>query len=93
MSRKRTCAISSSISFLSSAAIWVHVEMPDAPILLSLLLRVESKGGLKEIAERGLRRNSAGLQLRRKASHLAVFFIKLPSVETEIDCKLQSNCS
>src|SRR5262249_52450087 len=34
MSRKRTCAISSSISFLTSAAIWVHVEIPDATILL-----------------------------------------------------------
>src|SRR5262249_43319333 len=43
MSRKRTRAISSSISFLSSAAIWVHVEMPDAPILLSLLARVQRK--------------------------------------------------
>src|SRR5437899_10681049 len=33
MSRKRTCAISSSISFLTSAAIWIHMEMPDATIL------------------------------------------------------------
>src|SRR6266446_2570968 len=28
MSRNRTCAISSSISFLISAAIWIHMEMP-----------------------------------------------------------------
>ena len=35
MSRRNRCAISSSISFLSSSAIWVHVEMSDATILSS----------------------------------------------------------
>src|SRR5262245_49034038 len=43
MSMNRTCPISSAISFLTSAAIWVHVEMPHAPMLLSLLARVERK--------------------------------------------------
>src|SRR6266496_154039 len=43
MSRKSTCAISSSISFLTSAAIWIHMEMPDARILSNRLPRVESK--------------------------------------------------
>src|SRR5262245_28677317 len=37
MSRKRTCAISSSISFLTSAAIWIHMEMPDVIILSSCI--------------------------------------------------------
>src|SRR5262245_64105398 len=53
MSRKSTCAISSSISFLSSAAIWIHTEMPDARILSSRLLRVEHKAGPQQIAQRG----------------------------------------
>src|SRR4029450_11148004 len=43
MSRKSTCAISSSIFFLTSAAIWIHMEMPDATILSSRLPRVERK--------------------------------------------------
>jgi hypothetical protein len=43
MSRKSTCAISSSISFLTSAAIWIHMEMPDATILSIRLPRVERK--------------------------------------------------
>src|SRR5262245_60979317 len=43
MSRKSTCAISSSISSLTSAAIWIHMEMPDATILSSRLPRVERK--------------------------------------------------
>ena len=30
---------------------------------------------------------------RKTACQLAVFSGKLPSMETEIDCKLQSNCS
>src|SRR5262245_63220707 len=40
-----TCAISSSISFLTSAAIWIHTEMPDAKMLSSRLPRVERKAG------------------------------------------------
>src|SRR4030095_4204651 len=43
MSRKSTWAISSSISFLTSAGIWIHMEMPDATILSSRLPRVERK--------------------------------------------------
>src|SRR6266480_989359 len=43
MSRKSTCAISSSISFLPSAAIWIHMETPDPTILSSRLPRVERK--------------------------------------------------
>src|SRR6266576_2800415 len=47
MSRKSTCAISSSISFLPSAAIWIHMEMPDATILSNRLPRVERKAPQK----------------------------------------------
>ena len=43
MSRKSTCAISSSISFLSSADIWIHIEMPDATILSSRLAMSRGK--------------------------------------------------
>ena len=50
MSMNRTCPISSAISFLTSAAIWVHMEMPDATILLGLLPRVESKVRIRALS-------------------------------------------
>src|SRR5260370_42198874 len=50
MSVNNTCAISSSISFLISAAIWVHMETPLARILSSRLPRVEREAAPRKIA-------------------------------------------
>src|SRR6266481_2186412 len=65
MSRKSTCAISSSISFLSSAAIWVHVEVPDANDTLKGA--AESRGESASAMRRHIRRSTtrAGLGSRR----------------------------
>src|SRR5215472_13418510 len=49
MSVNRTCAISSWISFLTSAAIWIHMEMPVAAILSSRLPRVECEANPSRI--------------------------------------------
>jgi hypothetical protein len=52
MSRKSTWAISSSISFLTSAAIWIHMEMPHATILSSKLPMSRGKPPKKITAHR-----------------------------------------
>ena len=48
MSVNNTCAISSSISFLISAAIWIHMETPVTEILSVRPSTVESKARRRE---------------------------------------------
>src|SRR5881275_3554789 len=50
MSVNNTCAISSSISFLISAAIWIHMEIPLAMILSSSCRESSAKLAPREIA-------------------------------------------
>src|SRR5215831_861045 len=107
MSVNKTCAISSWISFLTSAAIWIHMEIPDATILSSRLPRVERKArrpstqrskqpskvhaGLRCVGDSSSDETGRSALVDERACQLAVFSGKLPSMEAEIDCKLQSN--